>query len=214
MQNNHLSGALDVLSNLTLVDLNIENNLFSGRTPPKLRTILKFQKDGNSFVDSIDSVLPSTSPSPSPPRILVSDAPAPSVSSQFEVTNLSGGKEGKSIWKVIAYAVITIASFISVVLTVTIFILKVKVLTKEDEDPPIMQCDKLKCIKSAKSNLPTTIIKCSGKNITLSSLLSFLFFPRFSIFYLCVQGSLKRKIHCVTITLHSNIILIFYSNKN
>ncbi|GLT33505.1 hypothetical protein SLA2020_080870 [Shorea laevis] len=53
LQNNKLSGKLDVLQDLPLVDLNVENNLFSGPIPPKLLTIPNFRKDGNPFNTTI-----------------------------------------------------------------------------------------------------------------------------------------------------------------
>ncbi|KAI6705046.1 hypothetical protein NL676_008008 [Syzygium grande] len=69
LQNNKLTGTLNVLEDLPLVDLDIENNLFSGPIPPKLLTIPIFKKGGNPFNTS---VIPSPSPPPSP-----SAAPAP-----------------------------------------------------------------------------------------------------------------------------------------
>ncbi|GLJ26601.1 hypothetical protein SUGI_0516400 [Cryptomeria japonica] len=42
LQNNQLSGTIDGLANLNLIDLNIKNNIFSGQIPPKLLTIPNF----------------------------------------------------------------------------------------------------------------------------------------------------------------------------
>ncbi|XP_073058641.1 protein STRUBBELIG-RECEPTOR FAMILY 3-like isoform X1 [Primulina eburnea] len=71
LQNNQLSGMLDVLQDLPLINLNIENNLFSGPIPPKLITIPNFRSAGNPFNTTI---IPSP-PSPSP---LLSPLEAPS----------------------------------------------------------------------------------------------------------------------------------------
>lgn len=71
LQNNQLSGMLDVLQDLPLIDLNIENNLFSGPIPPKLMTIPNFRSAGNPYNTTI---IPSP-PSPSP---LLSPLEAPS----------------------------------------------------------------------------------------------------------------------------------------
>ncbi|KAL3522219.1 hypothetical protein ACH5RR_015053 [Cinchona calisaya] len=68
MQNNQLSGTLDVLQDLPLIDLNIENNLFSGPIPEKLLNVPNFRKAGNPFNTSVlpSSTVSSPSPSPSP----------------------------------------------------------------------------------------------------------------------------------------------------
>lgn len=71
LQNNKLIGTLNVLEDLPLVDLDIENNLFSGPIPPKLLTIPIFKKGGNPFNTS---VIPSPSASPAPEP---TSAPAP-----------------------------------------------------------------------------------------------------------------------------------------
>ncbi|RAL42909.1 hypothetical protein DM860_009416 [Cuscuta australis] len=75
LQNNQLSGRLDVLQDLPLTDLNIENNLFSGPIPQKLLAIPNFRKDGNPL-NGTDA--PSPPPTPSqgnPPN--GTDAPSP-----------------------------------------------------------------------------------------------------------------------------------------
>ncbi|KAL3519672.1 hypothetical protein ACH5RR_017821 [Cinchona calisaya] len=66
LQDNQLSGMLDVLEDLPLIDLNIENNLFSGPVPDKLNSVPNFRKDGNPFNTSILPSPPVSSPSPSP----------------------------------------------------------------------------------------------------------------------------------------------------
>ncbi|XP_019172099.1 PREDICTED: protein STRUBBELIG-RECEPTOR FAMILY 3-like [Ipomoea nil] len=71
LQNNQLSGTLDVLQNLPLRDLNIENNLFSGLIPQKLLDIPVFRNGGNPFSSIISAPFPpsssSTTPSPALP---------------------------------------------------------------------------------------------------------------------------------------------------
>ncbi|KAL0353106.1 UNVERIFIED_CONTAM: protein STRUBBELIG-RECEPTOR FAMILY 1 [Sesamum angustifolium] len=71
LQNNKLTGLLDVLQN-SLVDLNIENNLFSGPIPDRLLSIPNFRRAGNPFNTTI---LPS--PPASPPILPPSGAPSP-----------------------------------------------------------------------------------------------------------------------------------------
>ncbi|XP_022764033.1 protein STRUBBELIG-RECEPTOR FAMILY 3-like isoform X2 [Durio zibethinus] len=71
LQVNQLSGTLDVLQDLSLKDLNIENNLFSGPIPEKMLNIPSFRKDGNPFNSTIAPLPAPTSPlapSHSPPR--------------------------------------------------------------------------------------------------------------------------------------------------
>ncbi|KAF8409332.1 hypothetical protein HHK36_005407 [Tetracentron sinense] len=75
LQNNQLSGTLDVLQDLPLRDLNIENNLFSGPIPEKLLIIPNFKSDGNPFNTSIaPSSLPPSPPLPPPSPL--SEAPS------------------------------------------------------------------------------------------------------------------------------------------
>ncbi|CAM8958890.1 unnamed protein product [Rhodiola kirilowii] len=57
LQNNQFTGPIDVLGNLSLTDLNIANNHFTGWIPERLSSI-NLQKDGNAF---------STAPAPPPP---------------------------------------------------------------------------------------------------------------------------------------------------
>lgn len=61
VQNNQLTGPIDVLSSLPLTDLNIENNLFTGWIPQAFQSNPKFKTGGNSF---------STDPAPPPPPYL------------------------------------------------------------------------------------------------------------------------------------------------
>ncbi|KAG2655855.1 hypothetical protein PVAP13_1KG040800 [Panicum virgatum] len=75
VQNNQLSGTLDVLEDLPLKDLNVENNQFSGPIPEKLLSIPKFLRDGNKF--TIPPV-PGFSPTPGTPPPLVSSTSPPS----------------------------------------------------------------------------------------------------------------------------------------
>ncbi|KZV14534.1 protein STRUBBELIG-receptor FAMILY 3 [Dorcoceras hygrometricum] len=85
LQNNQLSGMLDVLQDLPLVDLNIENNLFSGPIPSKLINIPNFRSTGNPFNTTMIPPPPSSSPllspleAPSPwpaPSAIVNGPPA------------------------------------------------------------------------------------------------------------------------------------------
>lgn len=64
LQNNVLSGNLDVLQDLPLVELNIENNNFSGIIPDKMLTIPSFNKDGNLFDPAAPPLATPTSPTP------------------------------------------------------------------------------------------------------------------------------------------------------
>ncbi|XP_039130998.1 protein STRUBBELIG-RECEPTOR FAMILY 3-like isoform X3 [Dioscorea cayenensis subsp. rotundata] len=69
IQNNRLTDFLDVLQDLPLLDLNVENNLFSGPVPAKLLSIPNFKKDGNPFNTTIapsPMLQPPLSPSPKP----------------------------------------------------------------------------------------------------------------------------------------------------
>ncbi|KAI5570551.1 hypothetical protein BDE02_11G037200 [Populus trichocarpa] len=70
LQNNRLTGTLNVLQDLPLEYLNVENNLFSGPIPEKLLDIPNFRKDGNPFNTSIiPSPPPAISPFPSLPPV-------------------------------------------------------------------------------------------------------------------------------------------------
>ncbi|XP_011043249.1 PREDICTED: protein STRUBBELIG-RECEPTOR FAMILY 3 isoform X3 [Populus euphratica] len=70
LQNNRLTGTLNVLQDLPLEYLNVENNLFSGPIPEKLLGIPNFRKDGNPFNTSIiPSPPPAISPFPSLPPV-------------------------------------------------------------------------------------------------------------------------------------------------
>ncbi|KAM7249738.1 hypothetical protein ACFE04_000045 [Oxalis oulophora] len=72
LKNNKLTGTLDVLQDLNLINLDVENNLFSGPIPEKLLSIPNFRKDGNPFNTSI--ILAPT-PSPLAASPLPADAP-------------------------------------------------------------------------------------------------------------------------------------------
>ncbi|KAF9672295.1 hypothetical protein SADUNF_Sadunf11G0026500 [Salix dunnii] len=68
LQNNRLTGTLNVLQDLPLE--NVENNLFSGPIPEKLLDIPNFRKDGNPFNTSIiPSPPPAITPFPSMPPV-------------------------------------------------------------------------------------------------------------------------------------------------
>ncbi|CAH9126804.1 unnamed protein product [Cuscuta epithymum] len=80
LQNNQLSGTLDVLQDLPLTELNIENNQFSGPIPQKLLAIPNFMKDGNPLNGSIapsPPPTPSIPPSASPPTPSIPPSASP-----------------------------------------------------------------------------------------------------------------------------------------
>ncbi|WCJ26972.1 STRUBBELIG-receptor family 1 [Euphorbia peplus] len=62
LQNNTLTGVLDVLQDIPLLDLNVENNLFSGPIPVKMLKIPNFRKDGNPFNTTVIPSPPLASP--------------------------------------------------------------------------------------------------------------------------------------------------------
>ncbi|XP_078428601.1 protein STRUBBELIG-RECEPTOR FAMILY 3-like [Wolffia australiana] len=121
IQNNQFSGVLDVLQGLPLMDLNIENNLFSGTVPAKLYTIPNFRSDGNPFNTTAP---PSSSPlsppaTPSKPGSRPSAQDSPSEDNGEK--NNSEGKKKLSNQRIIGLAfagAITIIILILVVLLV------------------------------------------------------------------------------------------------
>uniref|UniRef100_A0ACD5TCE5 Uncharacterized protein n=3 Tax=Avena sativa TaxID=4498 RepID=A0ACD5TCE5_AVESA len=64
LQNNRLTGRIDVLRDLPLKDLNVENNLFLGSIPEKMLSIPKFLRNGNNFTIPLT---PGSSPTPATP---------------------------------------------------------------------------------------------------------------------------------------------------
>ncbi|KAI8001484.1 Protein STRUBBELIG-RECEPTOR FAMILY 8 [Camellia lanceoleosa] len=69
VQNNQLTGSLNVLANLPLTDLNVANNHFSGWIPRELISIPRFIYDGNSFDNGpAPPPPPYTSPPPGRPH--------------------------------------------------------------------------------------------------------------------------------------------------
>ncbi|KAI8030643.1 Protein STRUBBELIG-RECEPTOR FAMILY 8 [Camellia lanceoleosa] len=69
VQNNQLTGSLNVLANLPLTDLNVANNHFSGWIPRELISIPRFIYDGNSFDNGpAPPSPPYTSPPPGRPH--------------------------------------------------------------------------------------------------------------------------------------------------
>ncbi|KAF9587556.1 hypothetical protein IFM89_004014 [Coptis chinensis] len=66
LQNNQLTGSVNVLSDLPLTELNIANNHFSGWISPNISSIPNFRYEGNSFDNGPAPPLPLyTSPPPS-----------------------------------------------------------------------------------------------------------------------------------------------------
>ncbi|CAK9167167.1 unnamed protein product [Ilex paraguariensis] len=127
LQNNTLTGTLNVLLDLPLIDLNIENNLFSGPVPGKLLNIPNFRRAGNPFnttiIPSPPASPPSLSPSPSP-----SGAPPPKFAPGRhadgpyapEISHSAKGGKFLTI-KSIGWVVI-VACFIFIVLALTLCI--------------------------------------------------------------------------------------------
>ncbi|KAH9748526.1 protein STRUBBELIG [Citrus sinensis] len=114
LQNNKLSGTLNVLEDLHLIDLNIENNLFSGPIPEKLLSIPNFRKDGNPFNTTVIALPPTAIPpsiAPAPTFQAPGDqADAPSA---FEMTNSAKAKKfwttKRVIWVALSAAAILCA---------------------------------------------------------------------------------------------------------
>ncbi|GAY34416.1 hypothetical protein CUMW_011300 [Citrus unshiu] len=114
LQNNKLSGTLNVLEDLHLIDLNIENNLFSGPIPEKLLSIPNFRKDGNPFNTTVIALPPTVIPpsiAPAPTFQAPGDqADAPSA---FEMTNSAKAKRfwttKRVIWVALSAAAILCA---------------------------------------------------------------------------------------------------------
>lgn len=65
---NRLTGTLDILQNLPLIDLNIENNLFSGPIPANLISIPNFIKNGNPFNTTVIPTTPVSPPASTPAK--------------------------------------------------------------------------------------------------------------------------------------------------
>ncbi|KAJ4915468.1 Protein STRUBBELIG [Raphanus sativus] len=72
LQDNKLIGTLDVIQDLSLTDLNVANNLFSGPIPPNLLKVPNFKKDGTPFNTSIITPPP---PAVDPPPATTHHAP-------------------------------------------------------------------------------------------------------------------------------------------
>eukprot|EP00252_Welwitschia_mirabilis_P023527 TRINITY_DN6674_c0_g1_i3.p1 TRINITY_DN6674_c0_g1~~TRINITY_DN6674_c0_g1_i3.p1 ORF type:complete len:725 (-),score=143.95 TRINITY_DN6674_c0_g1_i3:489-2663(-) len=69
LQNNQLTGPVDVLADLPLTELNIENNHFSGWIPNQWKSHSNFLYSGNNFtMSSAPPPPPYTPPPPSPPK--------------------------------------------------------------------------------------------------------------------------------------------------
>nr|GLL34770.1 protein STRUBBELIG-RECEPTOR FAMILY 3-like [Ipomoea trifida] len=122
LQNNQISGTLDVLQDLPLQDLNIENNLFSGPIPQKLLTIPVFKKDGNPFNSSIVPSPPPT-PSPAPPSDKKPgkqvDAPSP-----IEQPNSKKSKISAATRRIVWISIVAVISFIMLVLAILLCLAK------------------------------------------------------------------------------------------
>lgn len=116
LQNNQLTGTLDVLENLPLIDLNVENNLFSGPIPERLMTIPNFRKDGNPFNTTVLPSPPLSSPLPSPaeaplPVLVPENQTSGPTSIQFPHTGMERHvKTSKNVtWMVIVGLLVVVA---------------------------------------------------------------------------------------------------------
>uniref|UniRef100_A0A0A9CNJ6 Uncharacterized protein n=1 Tax=Arundo donax TaxID=35708 RepID=A0A0A9CNJ6_ARUDO len=133
MQDNQLSGTLNVLQDLPLKDLNVENNLFSGPVPPKLLNIPNFKNDGNPFnTSTAPSTPPSSTPTGSTPTQTPSSpssssgAPPPSItpsnssggSTARDSSSPSSKKHKSSTLRAVGYVLLAIVLFIVIVLLV------------------------------------------------------------------------------------------------
>ncbi|KAL8167539.1 hypothetical protein V2J09_009038 [Rumex salicifolius] len=136
LQDNQLSGPLDVLQDLPLQDLDISNNLFSGPVPEKLLAIPNFKKDGNPFntttamAPSPSASSPATSSTTSPPSPAGKQSPpSPSSSSRsppkptIQANNPSssqagsGGRSNSShTKKIILVSICSVVGFIILIL--------------------------------------------------------------------------------------------------
>ncbi|WOG85216.1 hypothetical protein DCAR_0104404 [Daucus carota subsp. sativus] len=114
LQDNQLTGTLDVLQDLPLIDLDVENNLFSGPVPDKLLGIPNFRRAGNPFNTTVLSSPPASPPSAPPigsppseqvPRIRPNEPSNPETSSSSKGENFLSKR---IVWIVVAGLVIVI----------------------------------------------------------------------------------------------------------
>ncbi|WOK91912.1 protein STRUBBELIG-RECEPTOR FAMILY 3-like [Canna indica] len=132
VQNNQFSGMLNVLEDLSVKDLNIENNLFSGPIPEKLLNIPNFKKDGNPFNTSIAPSLAPPQSSPSPPRSGAPPDPGTkhrnsSDGSSSQSNPKTENERSTSTLKIIAYVVV------SVILVIVFVLMVIFCLSKHQE---------------------------------------------------------------------------------
>lgn len=148
VQDNQLSGTLDVLQDLPLSDLNIENNLFNGPIPAKMLNIPNFRQDGNLFNSTVSppappptSLTPPRAPplSGTPPSVQTptsgltprgksADGPSPPARSNTEVK-----KTNSSHKKVVWISILTVISFIILVLACLLLLPKCTRRRKEND---------------------------------------------------------------------------------
>ncbi|GAA0159759.1 hypothetical protein LIER_16465 [Lithospermum erythrorhizon] len=105
LQNNQLSGTLNVLQDLPLIDLNIENNLFSGPIPDKLLAIPSFSRAGNPFNTTVapttPALPPSLPPSGIPDSVLAPEGQVTQPPSLFDGVAPSSRQTKKIPWVII-----------------------------------------------------------------------------------------------------------------
>lgn len=116
IQNNQLAGTLDIIQDLPLMDLNIENNLFSGPVPAKLFGIPNFRKDGNPFNTTI---------APAPSSVRQEVLPTPVVSTGNSSNRPSSGAPIRQSKKKSRKFILVV---ISVVASIIVFVLLIVVL--------------------------------------------------------------------------------------
>lgn len=132
LEDNQLSGTLNVLQDLPLIDLDVDNNLFSGPVPQKLLSIPTLSMAGNQF-NSTTSPLPSPTLPLSPPSPRVPGAPdaggVPGPGKQANGPSASDGSNSaktkkfwttkKIVWVAIAGVIVFVVLTIAIILLVS-----------------------------------------------------------------------------------------------
>ncbi|XP_028548266.1 protein STRUBBELIG-RECEPTOR FAMILY 3, partial [Dendrobium catenatum] len=161
IQDNHISGTLDVLQDLPLMDLDIENNLFSGPVPEKLWNIPNFKSNGNPFNTTV-------APEPAPIQAFPSlVAPVPSPYSDAPVRHGAPTHHGgtsstvrkNSTMRVIAYVVAVVLVIIAVLLAL---FCTLKLQERHLKRELIPKCHKKRAPKMTKQPLSTTGLVASN----------------------------------------------------
>ncbi|XP_074272168.1 protein STRUBBELIG-RECEPTOR FAMILY 3-like isoform X2 [Silene latifolia] len=120
LQDNEFTGVLDVLQDLSLRDLNVANNQFSGPVPPKLLTMPNFRGTGNPFNTTVLLSPPAASPTVEPDSPVPGDVPSEHTHKQpINVPEISS--PAKSANNVITRKTILAAALVVVILLVVVF---------------------------------------------------------------------------------------------